>query len=142
MSELRTEALQLVNLEFLYRGYWDESLRDVDLKVTNAVNLAEVAWERGTPDEHVKNVFDRIYVLRNQVFHGAAKYGSSKNRESVRPAVAVLSKLIPLFRDIVKNQGPEWRIETLPFPPKDFERHPLARRKGFANSPRRSPTKR
>lgn len=136
LTGVKDEALRLIDLEFLYRGYWDEQYHDVDLKVGGEKKAAERSWIQGTPETRIKHIFDRIYVLRNQVLHGAAKYESSSNRDSVIPAVAVLSKLVPVFRDIVRAQGPNWEIENLPFPPARSERHPTIRRTMFKNSPR------
>lgn len=41
-------------------------------------------------------VFDRLYVLRNQLVHGGATWNSQVNREQVRDGVAILSSLVPV----------------------------------------------
>ena len=41
-------------------------------------------------------VFDRLYVLRNQLVHGGATWSSQVNRAQVRDGVAILGTLLPL----------------------------------------------
>lgn len=49
----------------------------------------------------LSNIFDRLYTLRNQLMHGAAKWGSSRNRDSVRDARAIMAFLVPVFLNIM-----------------------------------------
>ncbi len=42
-------------------------------------------------------LFDRLYVLRNQLLHGGATCGSSLNRDSVEPGTKILGTLVPIF---------------------------------------------
>jgi hypothetical protein len=54
-------------------------------------------------------VFDRLYVLRNQLVHGGATWQSSVNRNQVRDGAAVLGWLLPVFVDIMMdNAGRDW----------------------------------
>lgn len=41
-------------------------------------------------------VLSRIYVLRNQLVHGGATWGSSVNREQLRDCTNFMAKLVPL----------------------------------------------
>lgn len=42
-------------------------------------------------------VFDRLYVLRNQLVHGGATHASSVNRAQISDGVALLAAFVPLF---------------------------------------------
>ena len=54
-------------------------------------------------------IFDRLYVLRNQVFHGAATWQGSVNRDQIRDAKNILASLIPIFLDLMmKNPETQW----------------------------------
>jgi hypothetical protein len=54
-------------------------------------------------------VFDRLYVLRNQLVHGGATWNSSVNRSQVRDGAAVLAWLLPVFIDIMMdNASRDW----------------------------------
>ena len=48
-------------------------------------------------------VFDRLYVLRNQLVHGGSTWNSSVNRSQVRDGAAVLGWLLPIFIDIMMD---------------------------------------
>lgn len=48
-------------------------------------------------------LFDRLYVLRNQLVHGGATWHSQVNRHQVRDGAALLTQLLPLFIDIMMD---------------------------------------
>ena len=54
-------------------------------------------------------VFDRLYVLRNQLLHGGATWDSTINRNQVRDGAAILGWLLPIFIDIMMdNPQRDW----------------------------------
>ena len=54
-------------------------------------------------------VFDRLYVLRNQLVHGGATWNGSVNRGQVRDGAAVLGWMLPIFIDIMMdNPDRDW----------------------------------
>ena len=54
-------------------------------------------------------LFDRLYVLRNQLIHGGATWRGGVNREQVRDGVDILSFLIPHFVDVMMdNPACDW----------------------------------
>jgi hypothetical protein len=46
-------------------------------------------------------VFDRLYVLRNQLIHGGATWNSSVNRQQVCDGAAVLGNLVPKIVELM-----------------------------------------
>jgi hypothetical protein len=46
-------------------------------------------------------VFDRLYVLRNQLVHGGSTWNSQVNRSQLRDGVAILGTLLPLVLSIM-----------------------------------------
>ena len=50
-------------------------------------------------------LFDRLYVLRNQLVHGGATWNSSVNRQQVHDGAAVLGSFLPVFIDIMMDQA-------------------------------------
>lgn len=60
-------------------------------------------------------LFDRLYVLRNQLIHGGATWGGSVNRSQVRDGAAVLGDILPLFIDIMMdNPDYDWGKPNYP----------------------------
>lgn len=48
-------------------------------------------------------LFDRLYVLRNQLVHGGATWDSSVNRAQVRDGASILSFLVPVFINLMMD---------------------------------------
>ena len=48
-------------------------------------------------------VFDRLYVLRNQLVHGGATWNSNVNRDQVRDGALILGILMPVFVDVMMD---------------------------------------
>ena len=60
-------------------------------------------------------IFNRFYVLRNQVLHGGATWNSSVNRNQVNDCNSLLKVLVPLFTEIMLNNPDEdWGSLTFP----------------------------
>lgn len=52
-------------------------------------------------------VFDRLYVLRNQLVHGGSTWNSAVNRGQVRDGAAIMGFLMPVFVDIMMDNPRE-----------------------------------
>lgn len=52
-------------------------------------------------------VFDRLYVLRNQLVHGGSTWNSAVNRNQVRDGAAIMGFLMPVFIDIMMDNPRE-----------------------------------
>jgi hypothetical protein len=60
-------------------------------------------------------LFDRLYVLRNQLVHGGATWNSSVNRDQVRDGARILGFLVPIFVDLMMdNPEVEWGLPYYP----------------------------
>ena len=75
---------------------WEERLVKSKRAIGNALS------DRDTP-RILATVFDRLYVLRNQMVHGGATWNSAVNRNQVRDGAAVLGCLLPIFIDIMMD---------------------------------------
>lgn len=52
-------------------------------------------------------LFDRLYVLRNQLIHGGATWNSAVNRNQVGDGARILEFLLPLFLDVMMDHPEE-----------------------------------
>ena len=60
-------------------------------------------------------LFDRLYVLRNQLFHGAATWHGTVNRAQVKDGAKILQFLVPIFVDIMMdNLETDWGAPSYP----------------------------
>lgn len=91
---------------------WDKSGRKT---------AAERELYRGKRGSNLIDLFQRLYVLRNQIFHGCSTDGSTKNRDSIQRAVKVLHVFVPLFHKLINtNQVVPSVVKLLgklPYPP-------------------------
>ena len=60
-------------------------------------------------------VFDRLYVLRNQLVHGGATWNGDVNRQQVRDGAAILSFLVPLVLELMMDH-PELELGDVLYP--------------------------
>lgn len=60
-------------------------------------------------------VFDRLYVLRNQIVHGGSTWGGNVNRQQVRDGAAILGFLMPVFVNLMmENPHEDWGVPFYP----------------------------
>ena len=108
----------LVDIEYLYRAYWEhanaESKETVEWKggFNNDKALVRDALQANRYD-HIRKVlrivFDRLYVLRNQLVHGGAQFESHYNRDSVFDGARIMASLVPVCLDLMRaSQGMNW----------------------------------
>lgn len=84
-----------------YEG-WEASFQ----RSTNVAHRALAASDTGRV---LSILFDRLYVLRNQIIHGGSTWNSSVNRDQVRDGTRIVGSLVPLFIDVMMdNRGHEW----------------------------------
>jgi hypothetical protein len=85
-------------------GYSDWAQRLVSSQRALASTLAQHDTSR-----MLSIVFDRLYVLRNQLVHGGATWNSGINRDQVRDGAGVIGWVLPIFIDIMMdNPQQEW----------------------------------
>ena len=95
-------------------GWYERDVDELSLRQKHAY-----PYKRKVSD--LAKLFGQIYVLRKQLFHGCSANKGSKNREALTRSVAVLSALIPIFIQIVRenanNIGLRELLHDLPYPP-------------------------
>lgn len=122
----------LIDNRYVHYGYWiDLFEREPDeAKWAGQFERDQARMRKAFADRDpavmIDLLFERLYVLRNQLFHGAATCGGSLNRRQVEAGVSVLRNLVPVMTDIVlgileDNPGYD-RWGRLPYPPMDHER--------------------
>ena len=61
-------------------------------------------------------LFDRLYVLRNQLVHGGATWNSVANRQQVHDGAAILMALVPVVLGImIEAEGAEYGAVSFPY---------------------------
>ncbi len=65
------------------------------------------AFQKGDGVKVLISVFDRLYILRNQIVHGGSTWNSGVNRDQVRDGASILGFLMPVFVDIMMDNPSE-----------------------------------
>ena len=67
---------------------------------------------------HCNSILQRVYVLRNQVIHGAATFESSMNREQMKICnIFMYGFLLRVINVMMKNNTKDWgQINYPPLP--------------------------
>lgn len=130
LHKLEQQAKTLLGSQFLYKKYWLCGLTDeLDRKLQREREMR--AWRSGTLEDRLEDLFRRLTVLRNQIFHGASTDRSRVNRDSLDAAVPLLSEMVKCFVELVATHQTRLDLGAVPDPPKNHEDHPLDKRQKF-----------
>ena len=114
-----------VNNPYVSRPFWDYQRglmqkEEWEQRFAQSCHSAEQALVEKDTAVFLKILFDRIYMLRNQLMHGGATLGSELNREQVRDASRILEKLVPAVIHIVmEHPNKPWGDPC--FPPVEID---------------------
>lgn len=98
----------LLNNPYVFKSFWDcqnGKISEEDWQSRFADSKRRAAQALGNRDTAavLGVVFNRLYVLRNQIIHGGATFGSKINREQLRDCVSLLGLLVPLMIEIMMD---------------------------------------
>lgn len=96
----------LIDNHFTFEPFWT-ALRTHDAsgqweaRFAGSKKAAMASVMKGETATVLSIVFDRLYVLRNQLVHGGATWNSQVNRAQVADALNILGTLVPLVLEIM-----------------------------------------
>ncbi len=96
----------LLRNKFVFQPFWrsvnkDRGFENWEGKFQASNRRIMKAFTKTDSVTILSELFDRLYVLRNQLIHGGATWGSSLNRSQVRDGTAILGFLVPIFVDLM-----------------------------------------
>lgn len=104
----------LMDNRFVFNPFWQhqngiDGFADWEARLGAARRAFHAALEDGQTAKVLTMVFDRLYVLRNQIVHGGSTWNSGVNRAQVRDGAAILGFLMPVFVDLMMdNPHEDW----------------------------------
>lgn len=127
MSALRKDGHSLLKSRYLSDAYWRDGYTSaVRRQLEEEAAAAEEALDSGDVHNYlVTLLWGRVRVLRNQIFHGCSTNRGSLNKDTIEPALRVLSGLIPVFVDVMEariDKENDW--PCIPFPRRGSPQHP------------------
>ncbi len=101
-KEFSGSIRSLLDNPYVFNAFWEFQRGRLDEagwkeRFTNAKKAANAALGSGNTPALLSVVFNRLYVLRNQLMHGGATWGGSVNRDQLRDCTRLLGKLVPLI---------------------------------------------
>ena len=104
----------LMDNRYVFNPFWQhhnsiEGFGDWEERFAASLRAFGGAFQSGDTARVLTFVFDRLYVLRNQLVHGGSTWNSAVNRAQVRDGAAILSFLMPVFVDLMMdNPENDW----------------------------------
>ena len=116
LGKRQLQVLKLIESKYLAGRFWSEG-ESASQGVKKELRSA-MAWF-GTPKmlKVLQLLFDRQYVMQNQVMHGASTKGSKLNRRTLRGTGSILLELLPAMLAIMIEGGIEEDWGYVCFPP-------------------------
>lgn len=114
----------LLDNKFVFQPYWNHKNGmpgyedwEVSFAASRELNLKALA--QNDTERVLSIVFDRLYVLRNQILHGGATWSGKVNRTQVADGARLLQTLVPVFVDLMlENPEVQW---GMPYYPVDLD---------------------
>jgi hypothetical protein len=113
---LKTPVLRLIDSRFLFRPFWSGQ-DNWNKLLRQSTTEALVHFANHHTTAVFQELFERLYVLRQQVFHGAATQGSKLNRPTLRSGLAIMAEVLPTMVDVMIAAGPGVEWGEVCFPP-------------------------
>ena len=99
---------------FVFRKFWDfvdekTSEQEWKDKFEKEKKSASIYLVKKDTANFLSILFDRLYILRNQLMHGGATFESKINRAQIRDGLHILEQIVPIIIQIVMdNSQEEW----------------------------------
>ena len=96
----------LLDNQFVFQPFWNYHNRlpgyeQWEMMFENSLSRIHGALARQDTGMILNTLFDRLYVLRNQLIHGGATWNSSRNRDQVRDGARIMAFLTPIFINLM-----------------------------------------
>ena len=106
--------------QFVYQPFWQHhngvpGQEDWEAKFQRSKTRLNEAIVKKDTLTVVSTLFDRLYVLRNQLVHGGATWNSKVNRSQVKDGAEILATLMPIFLDLMMEHPEiDWPLPHYP----------------------------
>lgn len=108
------EIRLLLDNRFVFAPFWrhhngEPGFADWEARLARERRSVHDALRRQDTPRVLRQLFERLYVLRNQLVHGGATWNGRVNRTQVRDGAAILGTLLPIFLEIMMDHpGEAW----------------------------------
>lgn len=103
---------RLMNNKYVFNPFWQhhngiDGYEDWESRFAASIQVFNQSLTSRDTVRILSFLFDRLYVLRNQIMHGGTTWNSSVNRDQVIDGASILSFLMPMFVDVMMDNPHE-----------------------------------
>ncbi len=110
-------VLKLIENKYLTLDFWLKSRKEAERAIQHDLKKAILDFRKPNRLSILRMLFERLHVMRNQLFHGASTKGSKLNRRTLASSAAILLDLLPICLEIMIVRGIQEDWGELCFPP-------------------------
>ena len=108
-------AREIVKLRQTHYGFWNKGKYTDKNSWKDEFDKQVKKYEKGNTKDKLDILFDRLRVVRHQIFHGANSRTTSWGITQVKYGVQLLSVFVPFFIEQLENY-PKKDLGEIPFP--------------------------
>ncbi len=113
MQTLSAHVEELLANQYVFEPFW-KHLSHWKQLFRNAKKKRESRGANKKTEITLTQLFERLYVLRNQLLHGSATWNGSVNRSQVTPGAKIMATLVPHFIDVMIRHPNGWGAPRYP----------------------------
>ena len=117
-TQIHTFLGELVGCKYLYFCYW-RNMPDWSASLERDITGFGKAMERRNVGRVYSLAFDRLYIMRLQLFHGGATFGSRVNRKTLQLCEVILRHLMQAILEVMIDCGADADWGEFAYPPQD-----------------------
>ncbi|MCB9925600.1 MAG: hypothetical protein H6822_25845 [Planctomycetaceae bacterium] len=116
LLEHKRLVLSLLEDEYLSKFFWEDPGQERAGKARSKKYKAQSWFVEGSWKLIVEQILERIYLMRCQLSHGAATFGGTLNRTSLRRCSTMMDRLLPTMMLVFIDHGgdEDWGIMCYP----------------------------
>lgn len=121
-TQIQVFLRELVGCKYLYFCYWRKMPDWSESLERDAVGFGKALQSRNVGRVYSR-AFDRLYVMRLQLLHGGATFGSRVNRKTLQLCEVILRQLMRAILETVVDHGLAIEWGDFSYPPRDQPAH-------------------
>jgi len=121
-TQIRRFLEELVGCKYLCFAYW-RNMPDWAETLQRDIGRFGQAMESRNIGRVLSVVFDRLYTMRLQLFHGGATFGSRVNRKTVKLSEIILRQFMRPILEVMIDDGLDEDWGEFAYPPRDQPPH-------------------
>ena len=114
----------LVQNKYLWNKFWEGKASEFEWEAGEELKRLDKALRHNDAELFFKCLFERLKVLRNQIFHGSASADTRRNRDALVPGVLLLEELLPALVHVMIRYGSGHSWPCIPYPARRTPLHP------------------